>query len=496
MKKYYPIILFLSAIKLIIHLVGNRNYGFHRDELLHLSVSENLDWGYFEFPPFIAFVGKIAHFAFGYSLSGVRFFSTLAGIGILILCMFIAKELGGKSKAVLFSGFLILAFLPFYRNHTLFQPVAFDQFFWTLGFYFLVKYFNTRNIKFLYFLGITASLGLLNKYTFLIWILGVFIGLLSFDKAKIFIKKEIYLSALLAIFIILPNLIWQYNHHFPVLMHLQKLKESQLDKIGPFDFILEQIKHPFTFIASLIGLFGFFIDSDLKKYKAIGISVISIFFIMWIMQSKAYYFFAIYPVLFAAGAVKIEKLLYRKPKWIYVIIAVLVLLEFPFIPKDIPVLPIEHYISYLDIKPDNNGHYKLTSDYADMFGWEEQVKDVSDVYYSLSASERANCVILAGNYGEAGALKIIGEKYKLPNPICSNGSFWLWGPGNPKATIYISIGVNKTIIESVFQDYKLIKMVKHKYAIEEENNIPIFLCYKPKVEISKIWPTLESHVFD
>lgn len=44
MKKYLPIIFTLSLVKLIIHCFGNRNYGFHRDELLHLSVSEHLDW--------------------------------------------------------------------------------------------------------------------------------------------------------------------------------------------------------------------------------------------------------------------------------------------------------------------------------------------------------------------------------------------------------------------------------------------------------------------
>ena len=64
MKKYYPIIAILALIKLSIHFIGNQNYGFHRDELLHLSTSEYLDWGYFEFPPFIAFIGKIAHFLF------------------------------------------------------------------------------------------------------------------------------------------------------------------------------------------------------------------------------------------------------------------------------------------------------------------------------------------------------------------------------------------------------------------------------------------------
>jgi len=59
MKKHIRIILFLVLIKLIIQLIGNRNYGFHRDELLHLSVSEHLAFGFMEFPPFIGLIGKL-----------------------------------------------------------------------------------------------------------------------------------------------------------------------------------------------------------------------------------------------------------------------------------------------------------------------------------------------------------------------------------------------------------------------------------------------------
>lgn len=107
---------------------------------------------------------------------GVRLFPTIAGVAILILCCLIAKAFGGKSRAIFLAGICILAFLPFYRNHTLFQPVAFDQLFWTLGFYFFIKYINTKNKKFLIFLRITLGLGLMNKYTILVWGVGLFIS--------------------------------------------------------------------------------------------------------------------------------------------------------------------------------------------------------------------------------------------------------------------------------------------------------------------------------
>lgn len=443
MKKGIILISLLALIKLVIQVIGNRNYGFHRDELLHLSVSEHLDWGFMEFPPLIGVFGKVSYWLFDHSLLGVRLFPTLAGVAILIFCSLIAKELGEKSKAVLLSGICILAFMPFYRNHTLFQPVAFDQLFWTLGFYIFIKFINTENKKFLILLGTTLGLGLMNKYTILIWAFGLFIGMLFYKKGNIFKNKWLFISSLISLLIFLPNIIWQIQNEFPLLKHLQALNENQLNKINPLDFGLEQLNFPFTLIISLFGLIALITDKYLRKSRAIGIATIVIFSTMWLLNSKAYYVFAVYPVLFAAGAVKIESLLYKKPVWIYVIATVTLVPSIYFIPELTPILSIEKYVQYSHLET-KNGRIELTGDYADMFGWEEQVKQVEDsVYQSLTPKEKSNCVLWAENYGEAGALKILGKKYSLPNPISRHGSFWTWGYGNKNAVVWISLGNEK-----------------------------------------------------
>lgn len=496
MKKYLPIIAALALVKLGIHLVGNRNYGFHRDELLHLSVSQHLAFGYMEFPPFIAWIGKLAYLIFGCSVSGVRFFSTLAGLVILVVCCLMAKEFGGKAKAVFLAGIAVLAFLPFYRNHMLFQPVGFDQMFWTLGFYLLLKYINTQNNKFLIYLGITAGFGLMNKYTFLVLGIGIAVGLLFYENARLYKSKWLYLSVLIAFLIFLPNIIWQFEHHFPALLHLQKLKESQLDEMGPYDFILDQVKLPFTFVFSVIGLILLLFSNHFKNYKVFGIATIVIFVTMWLMQSKGYYFYAIYPVLFAAASVQTERFFRNKPVWNYAVAFVLFFPVFFYLPKDIPVLSIENHVRYLNLKPDANGHVKLTDDYADMFGWDEQVKLTDSIYKSLPEAQRNDCMVIAENYGEAGAIEILGKQYGLPDPVCKSGSFWLWGAGNKSGNLAITIGLEKEVVHYLFSECQLVKTIKHRYAIDEENNIPVYICCKPKVNIKKIWPTLEKQVFD
>jgi hypothetical protein len=496
MKKYLPLIGVLCLIKFGIHWFGNQNYGFHRDELLHLSVSEHLAWGYFEFPPFISWIGELSYLLFDYSLFGTRLFPMLAGIGILILCCLIAIEMGGKTKAVFLAGVCILAFLPFYRNHTLFQPVAFDQLFWTLGFYLLIKYFNSEKKEYLLVLGLVAGLGLMNKYTMLVWGFGVTVGLIFYGRGKLFKSKWLYASGLIAFLVLLPNLIWQDQHDWPVFLHLEVLNQKHLANISPVEFGLAQLELPFTLAVSIIGLYGLFFYDKLKKYRSVGIAILVIFVTMWILKSKAYYFFSAYPAMFATGSVQIEKWLENRPNWNYAVAALLFLPSIPFIPEVTPILSIETYVEYMDKQQNEEGRVELTSDYADMFGWEEQVALVYSVYQSLLKEYKPEeIVIWAENYGEAGAIKILGDKYALPDPISRHGSFWQWGYGNKEAEVWISLGNEKESAEYVFEEVELVKIITHKYAIEEENGIPLYICRKPKVDIEKWWKAYEKYVF-
>lgn len=490
MKRTTIIITSLVTFKFLIQILGNRNYGFHRDELLHLSVAEHLDWGFMEFPPFIAVLGKLSGWLFDYSLVGTRLFSSLAGCLILVLCFQMAKSLSGKTFAILLAGISCLSFWPFYRNHTLFQPVAFDQLFWTLGFYYLIRFVNTKQGKYLLFTGLVLGLGLQTKYTILVWALAVFVGLIFYEKGRLFKNRWLYLAGLLALLLFLPNLLWQYENNFPLIRHLQALGAQEGS--SP-DFGIAQLGYPLTLVVGLLGVY--FLNKQ-GKYRFLGIASIIIFSTMWMLGAKPYYLFSLYPLLFAAGAVQIEALLLGKHMaWRILIGALLLGLALPQIPDMTPVLPIETYTKYAGLE-EEAGRVELTGDYADMFGWEEQVKLVDSIYQSLSPAERSQCVIWAENYGEAGALQILGKAYGLPQPISRHGSFWLWGYDNPDATVWISLGNEQPAVEYAFEETELVKVIYHKYAIGEENGIPVYICRRPQVDIPQWWADFEPYVFD
>src|SRR6201986_5112088 len=150
---YWSFILIFVFIKVALNLFAIAHFGFHRDEFLHLVLADHLAWGYKEVPPFIALLAKITLTVFGNSVFAARIFPTIAGGIIVLLTGSITVELGGKRFAIALAC-LALIFSPgFVASDYLFQPVVFDQLWWVLAVWLLVKYSNTSSIKYLYFLG-------------------------------------------------------------------------------------------------------------------------------------------------------------------------------------------------------------------------------------------------------------------------------------------------------------------------------------------------------
>ncbi len=540
-EPWFLALLIISIAKLVIHLYANGNYGFHRDELLHLAVSEHLDWGYMEFPPLIALIGRIEQFLFGGSLLSIRLFPALVGVSLVWIAGLMAKEMKGKNLAIILAGVCVFAAHSYYRNHTLFQPVAFDQLFWTLGYYWILRYINTEDKIYLLLMGITAGLGLMNKYSMVFWGAGIAIGFLFYHTASslhpsksplikpcpqagggrlrgdvklnanhllnsiykrgsLYSRKWIWVSAIIAFLIFLPNLLWQYQNNFPVLDHIKTLYNTQLNERSKTDFLISQIfsMNIFAFPVWILGLYFFLFSKKLNQYRIFGVAYLVSGLLLLFFSGKAYYLYAVYPIMFAGGAVALESILKGKYQLIgWGLGLALIYNGLIYMPYGTPFLPIEKFAEYAGLEKNSEGRLEgLTGDYADMFGWEEQVALVDSIYQTLSGEEKKNCIIWAENYGEAGALNYLGRKYNLPKPVCKHGSFWLRGPGSNNGEIAVSIGNEKNAVEFFFEETILIKMIKHPYAIDEENNIPLYLCRKPKITLKEYWPKFEEHIFD
>jgi hypothetical protein len=124
-----------------------------------------------------------------------------------------------------------------------------------------------------------------------------------------------------------------------------------------------------------------------------------------------------------------------------------------------------------------------------MFGWDNQVEVVVRVYRSLPPQERSKAIVYAKNYGEAGAVNLFGRKYGLPPAVSGHFSYYYWGPGPADTEVVITLG--QTSVEDLkksFEDVTLAATITHPYAIFYENNIPVYVCRRPRAPIYQLWP--------
>ncbi|HAS43066.1 MAG TPA: hypothetical protein DCS93_21480 [Microscillaceae bacterium] len=506
---WHWVLMALICLKLFIHLWSANRYGFHRDELLYLTQGNHLAFGYMEVPPVTAWVGRFARLLGGDGLFTIRTLTALTGLAIVLLSLQIVKKLIPKNGPErLFAQVLVVACIltspALFRNHTLFQPVVFDQLFWLLTYYFLLCYVLNPKPRYLLLIGAMAGLGMMAKYNMLFCGGGIIIAMLFTPHRALILNKWAWVALGLAVLLLLPNLIWQYQHDFPVLDHFKGLYKKQLKGGNAISFLWSQIKmHQYITVPIwLAGLVYFLKDSRLRWLGMVYLATLILFLIA---QGQAYYFNGIYPLMFAGGAAMVaqylEKVTFRrvfKPG----IIVTLLFFGMALMPYGTPFLPIEKFVNYtqqIDIKPikrlPNGRVQNLTGDYADMFGWQEQVKVVADVYQRLTPTEKKQCIIWGENYGEAGALNYLGKSYGLPPAISVHGSFYLWGSGNSRATMAITVGLSKKDMEDLFEEVTLVQMFQHPYAIDEEHNIPILICRKLKAPLHKKWKGWRKYVF-
>jgi hypothetical protein len=95
----------------------------------------------------------------------------------------------------------------------------------------------------------------------------------------------------------------------------------------------------------------------------------------------------------------------------------------------------------MPVAPIGSSIWKITSRLHDQFreeiGWPNLARSVANVYHSLPIEEREHTGILAGNYGEAGALNLYGPALGLPHAMGLTNSFWYRGydPRLPQTVI-------------------------------------------------------------
>ncbi|MDQ2718719.1 MAG: glycosyltransferase family 39 protein [Bacteroidota bacterium] len=437
MKRNYQILYLLAFIKFIFPFVLQNNfYELQRDEFLYLAEAHHMAWGFMEIPPLLSVFAWISNL-FGDSIFWIKFWPCLFGALTYIIVGKMIISLGGKTFA-LFLGFLPFVFGAYLRMHFLFQPNFLEIFFWTMIAFSLVRYIQTEKNSWLYILGISVGLGMNSKYSVAFFVISIIGGLLLTKQRKIFLNKHLYFAALIGFLLFIPNLLWQYNRHFPVFVHMKELQRTQLQYVSPASFLTDQLlmNLPCVFIW-IAGLY-FIVFKQKRRYIIFVWAYLFVITLLLYFQGKSYYSMGVYPVLFAFGAYHLECFTTKYSRaWKYVFIIIPLVLGILLIPLLLPVAKPQTLASYykathLDkagvLKWEDLQNHALPQDFADMLGWKEITEKTAKAYSALNDEEKKHALIFCDNYGQAGAVNFYGKKYNLPGAYSDNASFLYWLP--------------------------------------------------------------------
>lgn len=482
------LIIALALLNLIIHLIttGFFAYGIFRDELYYIACANRLDLGYADHPPLSIYVLAVWKWLFGDSMFAVRLIPAIISSLSLFMLGIFTRRLGGGRAAIIISMLAYMLTPIFLGMNTIFSMNTFDFLFWITSAYFLLRIVQEENIKLWIWLGVIIGLGLLNK-TSMLWLSsGVFLATIFTPLRKDLKTKYPYLAALIALVIFSPFIIWNITHDFAHLEFMRNAASRKYGGLTPMSFIMDQllILNPLAIFIWLPGIYFFFFNEEGKKSKSVMFIWIATFLILLINgHSKGEYIAATYQILFAGGAVMIEKWSNERKGWLKYAIAIpVILMGLLLSPFARPTLPLEQFLklqSALGLEPPSNEGQSLNRGipqfYAAMHGWEDLAKNVSKVYQSLPEEERKTTLVYCSNYGKASAIEYYSKKYPLPKVICPHNSYWYWWPDGKNITTVIIIGGE---IEDHLQALKEVEAVgvhQAENVMPYENNLTIFI---------------------
>jgi Dolichyl-phosphate-mannose-protein mannosyltransferase len=504
-----------AALKLAIQIAGNvlaqhAGYGIFRDELYYLVCGRRLAFGYVDQPPLTALQARVSEMLFGHdTMWSLRLISGVAGAAKVFLTGLLCWSFGGGRSAAALAMLGVIAGGVYLGIDGYLSMNSFDPVFWMLCVLALIRIVQSvspnevRNWWIVF--GLSAGLAFENKDSVAFFLIAMLIALLLTPQRRILASRWFSVAVALIVLVALPNFLWQVHSHFPTLEWLHDVQLSDKDvKLGPLQFVLAQIVTltPYSILLWGTGVGWLLFSKATKGYRFLGFFYLVFLAIMMVLHAKDYYLVPAYPVFFAAGAVAwftwARSVLWRNALiGIYVVVTVIGLVV--FLPMSIPVMSPQRWLAYtekLHFRPkdsENHAATLLPQFFTDRIGWQDLADQVAGIYNTLPAPERARTGILVGNYGQAGAIDILGAKYGLPPAISGHQNYWLWGPrGYTGDEMIIVSNATLAAMNTSYESCVVEGERNGVYAMPWERGA-IYLCRGRKTTYQEDWKELKHY---
>jgi hypothetical protein len=482
-----PAVLIIAGISFVAHVLVGNNYGYFRDELYVLAMSQHPAFGYVDVPPLVPWITLLPRLLTGNALWAIHVISALLCAGTILLTGLMARLLGGTRWVQGLAALASATALVLQANGSIYAYDVFDAFWWTLSATILIVLLRDERPRHFLAFGLVAGLGLLTKETILFWGFALVVGLLLTPQRRLLFTRWMLFGGLIAFALFLPFLIWNATNGWASFQYWANYHHYHSASGSPLAFLPNQIllMNPVSVFLWGAGLWYFF-SARGARYRVFGWAYLTLFVLFIAIQGKSYFLAPAYPPLFAGGAILFGEWRVRWRRWVAVYPVVLAVIGVLLAPAVMPVLPPTVYRQVYGTSGSAGAgdSYGLPQNLADRFGWEQQVALIAQVYHRLPRDEQRVACIFASNYGEAAALVQLGGRYHLPPPISGHNAFYIWGPQGCSGQVLITINVAPQDAAQAFGSVTLAAQTSCDACVDFENHAPILILRHPKAKVS------------
>ena len=500
MRTPWAWIMLIAVAAVAIELAVSARYGYVRDELYFLAAGQHLAFGYVDQPPLTPVLARFGAALTGNTLAGFRVLPALALGALVVMTAAMSGRLGaGRTGQVLaaLAAATCAEYLGAMHELTTTTP---DFVFWAATLLLVMKLLASQDPRWWVAIGGCAGLASEAKWNIAFLLAALAAGFLLTDARRLLRSRYLLAGGLIAATLAAPDLIWQAAHGWPGLEVFRALQTGA----GHNRLVYWPGQILYTGLALtplwIAGAAWSLRSAAARPFRPVAIGCVAVIALQFVLGGKAYYPGAAFTFLLAAGCVPLERRLARRrarraPRgeagrrrvtpafWAGTAMVVSAALA---APATLPVLPARalHAVPL----------QKINYDLGEEISWPSQVALVAREYRSLPAAQRDRTTILAGNYGEAGAIDRYGREDGLPQVYSGANNFWLWGPPPAADTAAIAINIGPALLRREFAHVRHVARFWNGLGVDDdEQGVPVYLATGLKSSWATAWAAFRDY---
>jgi 4-amino-4-deoxy-L-arabinose transferase-like glycosyltransferase len=436
-------------------------------------------FGYPDQPPIVPLICWTMHSLAPGSLQVLRTPSALAAAATTVLAAMVAREIGGNARAQVVaalctavSGFALAV------GHFV-TTTTFDMLSTTVLGWLAIRAVRRGSGASVLAAGVAVGIGMEAKPQVGLVALVMAATLLAVGPRAPLRSWWGAGGMLAAVALAAPYLIWQQQHGWPQLTVAHNIAGSaESGRAGFVPFQLVMVS-PVLVPVWVAGLLAPFRRDALRSLRFIPLAYGVLAAVYLVGDGKAYYLASLYPILLGLGALPTVEWAAGRPgrRWtVGIAIGLSALISAPLALPLLPVRDLQGSI-VMAINPDQ----------GETVGWPRFVQTINDAWRAIPAAERRQTAIFTGNYGEAGAVDLLGPRLGLPRAYSGHNGFSEWGVPPARDGHALIVGFDGPAdARPQFQGCHTLARINDGVGLDnDEQGYPVMLC-----RVAGRWPAL------